>query len=146
MSQQPIQTWLTDTRRLQNIISKAHYLNELSIVVRNHLAEDLANHCEVANYEVGKLKLMVTSSVWASRLRFYIPSLLKTLQKTSIFSQLQSIELSVSASYQPLVKPPTKTLALSLTSADLITMAAQSVTDANLQQALLRLAQKANKI
>lgn len=144
MSQQPIQTWLTDTKRLQNLISKAHYLNELTVTVRAYLG-DLAAYCEVANYTGNQLKLIVTSSTWASRLRFYIPQLLKNLKNTAVFNQLQSIEFSVHSPLPPLKNSPKQNLSLSQTNAELITITAQSVTDSNLQQALLRLAQKAHK-
>lgn len=144
MPQLPIQTWLTDTKRLQNLISRAHYLNELNLIVRTYLGE-LATCCEVANYTGGKLKLVVTSSAWASRLRFCIPQLLKNLKNTETFNQLQGIEFSIHSPARSPEKTFKKNLSLSQTNAELITMTAQSVTDSNLQHALLRLAQKANK-
>lgn len=142
MSQQPIQSWLTDTRMLQTIMSKAHYLNKLNFIVHQHLAEDLAPHCRVANYTVGRLKLITSSSVWASRLRFCIPTLLTNLQKHHAFSQLQHIELSIRPFYQPISQEINRKPNLSVENANLITATAKEVTDPKLQQALMRLAQK----
>ena len=140
MPRQPIQAWLTDTNRLQNLLSKAHYLNELSLIVRDYLAENLAAHCQVANYEAGRLKLLVDSSVWASQLRFCLPTLCKTLQAQPPFTQLQKIEYSVQTLYQPQALPKLPKAQLSSSSAELVASMAQSISDPKLQQALLRLA------
>jgi hypothetical protein len=141
MSQQPIKAWLTDTKTLKTIINRAHYLNELTQKVRHYLAEELAAHCQVANYQAGKLVLIVDSSVWASRLRFSIPQLCKSLQTLALFEQLKTIEYTIKSLYEPIAKPAQKKLNLSMANSTLLTTTAEGISDTKLQQALLRLAQ-----
>jgi len=141
MSQRPIQTWLTDTKLLQNLLNRAHYLAKLSRLVQAQLSSDLASHCQVANYELGRLKLVVDSSVWASRLRFSLPHLNQNLKRIGVFKDLQTIHYSV----QPLAVKhglSTKRLTLSKSSSGLIADAAVTIGDDKLRQALLRLANR----
>lgn len=142
MSRQPIQNWLTQAKPLKTLVNKAHYLAELTAIVRRYLAEDLAEHCQVANYTAGKLKVLVDSSVWASRLRFCLPHLSKTLQSVPAFGELRQIDYSVQPLYKTLARTPKSKPIISTASAELITSTAQSISDTKLQQALLRLAAK----
>ncbi len=144
MSQQPIQSWLTDTGHLQNLISKVFYLEELTLLVRSHLAAELSPHVQAANYQAGKLKLVVDGSVWASRLRFCLPHLRASLPKHTAFSQLTSINYSVQAPAHIAPKVATTQPVILAHNAELLQETAMGITHAKLQRALLRLANRAH--
>lgn len=145
MPQQPLQSWLTDTKKLQSLINKAHYLNQLTQLVQNYLNEDIAPHCQVANYEAGKLKLIVDSSAWASRLRFNLPHLKKTLSAIQPFTHLKTIEYSVQPQYESIRELTPNHIPISPANQALLASAAEAIADDKLKQALLNLANRRSR-
>jgi hypothetical protein len=142
MSRQPIQSWLTDTGHLQNLISKALYLEELTLLVRTHLAAELSCHVQVANFQAGKLKLTVDSSVWASRLRFCLPHLRNKLPTHAAFNSIISIDYSVQTPPRSLAKSRPARPLISAHNAELLQDTAMAISHTKLQQSLLRLAKR----
>lgn len=57
--------------------------------------QDFAEHCKVANFEKGELLLLVRNAAWATRIRYAIPEILKTLSSFPEFFSLSRIQCKV---------------------------------------------------
>lgn len=77
---------------LQAVITKAKYFARINTLVKQHLEGPLGDHCQVATYINGTLKLAVDSPVWASKVRFLIPKLIAELSNIEELSDLVSIQ------------------------------------------------------
>lgn len=126
---------------LSNLRKKIQQLAQLNIFWLEQLDDALAQHTRVANYREGCLIIEVDSSVWATRLRFLIPELLKSLRRLKEFHTLQSIEWYVNATvslakYSPLRQPPV----LSAQNASLLHETAAEISSEALKRALQKLA------
>lgn len=127
------------------VIERARRLTRLERAVLQSLPAELAAHCKVANLKNETLVLATSSPVWAGRLRFVAPDLIKQL-KCQFSLEIRSVELKIqpeSVDIQPVKKPP---LQMSLRSATLLAQTAEAVGHPPLQEALLRLAAKTREI
>lgn len=127
------------------LVGRARTLMELGVLLHELLPAPLNEHCQVLAIKDETLILASHSPVWAARLRFHAPVLLKQL------SNQQTVKLST---VRVRVKPPEKTsptaprrqagLFPGKTGAAALRQAAQSISDPGLKTALLRLANRHN--
>jgi hypothetical protein len=106
--------------------------------VRACLPADLAEHCQVAGFGDGCLRLATDSPAWAARLRFQGPGLVKQLT-TQGMAALRTVQVRII----PLVvkpTPPSRKPHLATENAQLLEQTAKSIDDPGLAQALRRLA------
>jgi len=89
---------LSNDPRLSKMLDKAHGLSKLSNLFANLLSSDLRNHCQLAKIENDELTVMVDGSIWASKLRYAIPDILKDLRTQPEFKSIKKIIYRVSAS------------------------------------------------
>lgn len=127
------------------LVGRARTLMELGVLLHELLPAPLNEHCRVLAIKDETLILASHSPVWAARLRFHAPLLVKQL------SNHQTVKLST---VRVRVRPPEKTsptaprrqaaLRPGKTGAAALRQAAQSISDPGLKTALLRLANRHN--
>ena len=105
--------------------------------VRRLLPADLAGHVTTALFEEGRLVLLTTSPVWASRLRFAEPGLRASLNHVG---EIRVKVLPLSGTARPPMRNRRRASALSAHNAEQIRAIAAAVSDPQLSQALLHLA------
>jgi len=126
--------------QLADLVTTARELRRLNQSLLSVLDQPLTDHCRIACCDTEQLVLQVDSPVWASRLRYYIPTLLQELkQNIPDLQGLKSIKIHVApASPPPAEKPPPQREISPAASRDIHAMA-EAIEDPALREALKRL-------
>jgi hypothetical protein len=126
-----------------HLITRAKILMELEVLLHELLPAPLKEHCRVLAIRDKTLVLATSSPVWAARLRFHAPLLVKQL------SDYQTVTLrTVRVRVRPPEKrsPPPRRQAAALrpgkAGAAALQQVAQTISDPALKTALLRLANR----
>tara|TARA_R110000764_G_scaffold149003_3_gene236784 strand:+ start:57 stop:509 length:453 start_codon:yes stop_codon:yes gene_type:complete len=124
---------------LKHLYAQAKNLERLQALVETQLEPAAREHCKVASCADGVLRMVVSSSQWATRLRYQQKRLIRQLQAYKEFATLTKIHCKVQP---PLVKkaPPVRTMRRSQVAAEHLRDTAEHVTDARLRSALEKLA------
>lgn len=83
-------------RQMLNLCQQAMYLEKLTAVVRGYLPESLAPAVSVGKFEKGCLALVITDQIWATELRYCLPSLRDDLRSREKLHKLINITIVVS--------------------------------------------------
>jgi hypothetical protein len=122
------------------LMAGASALAKLDAMVHDLLPPPLDEHCRVMSLRGDALVMAVDSPVWAARLRFHAPKLVKQL------AGIQTVKLrTVQVRVRPVDPPPApqqklNTPGLTAGNALALEQTAQGVSDAGLKAALLRIA------
>ena len=125
-----------------SLITRAKILMELEVLLHELLPAPLKEHCRVLAIRDETLVLATNSPVWAARLRFHAPLLVKQL------SDYQTVKLrTVRVRVRPPENrspPPRRQAALrpGKAGAAALQQVAQTISDPGLKTALLRLANR----
>lgn len=128
--------------QVSRLLNGASALEKLAAIVQELLPSPLKEHCRVLSVRGAALVLAADSPVWAARLRFHSPELVKQLE------HIQSVKLrTVQVRVRPVDKPPAAGKRqnrphLSAGSSLALEQTARGVTDPGLKAALLRLARR----
>ncbi len=127
------------------IQTKVTQLNRLNQIWQAETT-DLAEHTRVANFREGYLIIECAAAVWATRLRYLLPTITAKLARYAELRDLQHIEWTIQPRFHftNSTSSSAAPLALSPRSAQLIKNAAQFIKIKSLQEALLRIAQHAH--
>ena len=100
---------LRTSSTLRALLEKSRQLERLQALFQSRLEPAAREQCRVASFENGVLKLVVTSSQWATRMRYQQKRLIRDLQTFNEFATLTKIHCKVQP---PLVKksPPVRTI------------------------------------
>jgi hypothetical protein len=143
-SPKPLYKLLTGEKsQVADLVTTARKLRRLNHFLASVLDQPLTNHCQIARFEGDLLVLNADSPVWASRLRYYIPTLLTQLKQN--IPDLQGLKTIKITTTPPLPRPvaaPVKQRQISETAADDIQAMADTIADPDLREALLRLARQ----
>ena len=90
-----IGTLVASAPGLQRLISRARALQQLDEVVRTWLPEKLAERVKVGVVRDGVLVLVAERPVWATRLRYEVPSLLEKAGQHPELNHLSAVEIRV---------------------------------------------------
>ncbi|MCU7833653.1 MAG: DUF721 domain-containing protein [gamma proteobacterium symbiont of Taylorina sp.] len=136
------------TANIERLLQHQRYLNYLSRRLLSYLPDEFATKLSVLGLNTkGKKQVLlvsVTSSAWASKLRFYLPLLKRSLCAEAQFSHIQSIKIRVTASNLkelPVQLKDSNHCIYSNHSAKIIEDSAQHIADEGLKSSLLRLSQ-----
>ncbi len=105
---------------------------------------NLANHCQIANFEEGKLVFEIYTPSFAMRIRFELPEIKNYLIKFDEFSTLESIRYQIIIPVVIRSSLIRQKKSLSPYSANLIAETAASIENASLKAALMKLAGNKN--
>ncbi len=145
------------SEKIERLLQHKRYLDYLSKRLLSYLPDEFAEKLSVlgltdskTNRKVGKQVLLVSvnSAAWASKLRFYLPSLKRSLCAEAQFSHIQAIRIKVRSNqtnhnHEPAKK--TNNLVYSNASAKIVASSAQHIIDEELKSSLLRLSQHISK-
>ncbi|MBD3670525.1 MAG: DUF721 domain-containing protein [Gammaproteobacteria bacterium] len=111
--------------------------------VQNLLPSPLADYCQVVDLHEHQLTLVVASPVWAAKLRYLVPSLLKSFSSHQQLRHITEINIKISK-LQNYHRPPAvhRKVHMSPQSAELIRQTAESIDDPGLRQSLLKLSRR----
>ena len=107
--------------------------------IRRLLPGDLAPHCVFAHLRDGQLLIHVDSAVWATRLRFFAPQLVRLVADEHPSVTEVSVRLLVDNRRQARRRPPAYR---SDFAAQVVEDSATGIGDARLQAAMLRLGRR----
>lgn len=128
---------------LEHLLQRGTQLGEIDKLLRKSLPPELRPHCQLANIKGSTMILLASSTVWASRLRYQSPQLLKALQQNDRLQRITEIQLRV----QPRTDEPTsnkiaRRASMSREAATYVHEFAESVDDESLRSALKKLASR----
>lgn len=134
-----LQPLLRKNQQLQLIYRKAHNLLPLF----------LSQQCHVAyfNEEQHTLVIYANSSIWATRLRFFVPDFISLWQQDSFLQHLSlhKVETKICPSYPIQQTTLTSCSPISMQTSKLLRETAHSLTHPRLKSSLLKLADRATK-
>ena len=120
------------------LAQRARALDALDQKLRQPLPDALRRQCRLADVRAGRLVFLATSSVWATKLRFYQTTL---LAQARVASGLKIEKFAVKVAPLPPVPPEqTRRKPLSYAAAEHLKAAARSLADPELRAVYLRLA------
>lgn len=124
---------------LKGLFRQAQAVERMQVLVESVLEPAAREHCYAASYRDGLLRLLVTDSHWATRIRYQQKRLIRQLQAYTEFATLTKIHCKVQP---PLVKnaPPVHKMKRSIVAAEALTETSKHIDDPNLRDALRRLA------
>ena len=128
--------------QVSRLLDGAGVLDKLAANVQELLPSSLKEHCRVLSVRGSVLVLAADSPVWAARLRFHSPELVKQLEHTQTV-KLRTVQVRV----RPVDKPPATVKRqnkphLSAVNSLALEQTARGVSDPGLKAALLRLARR----
>jgi hypothetical protein len=128
--------------QVSHLLAGASVLEKLAAIVHELLPPPLREHCRVLSVRGETLVMAADSPVWAARLRFHSPKLVKQL------GNIQTVKLrTIHVRVRPVDKPPAvvrrlNTPCLSVENSLALEQTARGVTDPGLKASLLRLARR----
>ncbi|MCW8930042.1 MAG: DUF721 domain-containing protein [Gammaproteobacteria bacterium] len=142
---------------IERLLQHSRYLEYLSKRLLTYLPAEFSEKISVLGFSSYKestshtkkekqqsLIITTVSAAWASKLRFYIPTLKRSLTAEPQFSQLKKIIIKV-ASPNASIDKEKKMPLYSQNSADIIQDSAQHIDNNDLKKALMRLSQHVGK-
>lgn len=82
--------------QFNKLIEQARYLEKLNLLFSKLIDSEFASHCFIGKYDDNEMVLVVDSSVWATKLRYRAPDLIKDLQCQSEFKKVTKINFCIS--------------------------------------------------
>lgn len=129
---------------LKRLVSQAKRHDVLQKALQQQLPAAAREFCFLASWQNQNITILVTHSMWATRLRFLQARLLADLQKVPEFAGVLRLQFKIMPNTQNhQQKKPAPTL--SEGAAKVIQANAQIIQDENLRAALERLASRAKK-
>lgn len=133
---------------IERLLQHGRYLDYLSKRILTYLPDEFSDKILVLSFS-GKgtskaLTIAAISSAWASKLRFYTPTLKRSLSTDPQFSQLGKIIIKVGFS-NITTKNKKSTPKYSQNSADVIENSAQHIDDDALKASMMRLSRHVKK-
>lgn len=123
----------------QDLVKQARNLDKLQHLVHACLPDNCRQHVKIAGIKDNCLLLMVDSPVWSSRIRLYTNHILDMLRQHKL-AEVQQIRIRLSQAEPERPEPVFAKRQLDERSSRLIEQTANSIDDAELKQALHKLA------
>lgn len=126
---------------LANLVERARWLDALDPLLRQSLPATLADQCRLANVDDKHLVFLVSSPVWRAKLRLHADALLDAAAAAGLKAGTLVVKVAVPPALAP--EGAGQPRPLSETVRDSLRATAQSVSDPELRDQLLRLAASA---
>lgn len=98
---------------ITNISNKILELNRLDQIFRLGLDEKLVNYCQLGKYENNEALIILKNPIWATRLRYNIPDIIKNVQIYQEFRYIKKIRYIIDVVDEvKIVKKPKKPLSI----------------------------------
>jgi len=136
----PISSLLNDEHcSFASLYKKANSIQEINRNLKNLLDPSLKNKFELANINADTAILLVSSSAWATRLRYNIPAILYAFNEQLNFTSIKTIRIKVK---KPISENPAlikKSIYLSNNSAQFLNDVASSFDDPELRKCFINI-------
>ena len=138
---------LTSSRQAKGLLKRVAQNKQLTSVLQANLPSPLAEFCQAGELSNNRLTIITASPVWAAKLRYLLPSLLRQLQNHKSFSQVTDINIKISntMTHKDSQPKPRKMATMSQQSASVIQQTAETIEDKALRESLLRLSRHGKK-
>lgn len=133
-------------RDLQTLLSKVKAIETLNHTLNPLLDPALKAYCQVANLTNGVLVILTANAAVASQLRYQTDDLIKKLHKSPALKHIREIQIKVRPPMPTGIqrgashKKAEKVALLSPESAQILLEMAETIEDADLKEAMLRIA------
>lgn len=87
---------------LGKLIEQAQAVADLNKTLVQVLDTELISHCRVGYYDKGVLTLLAQSAAFATRLRYYVPTLISKLRSINEWAGLCSIQIKIETFVVPM--------------------------------------------
>ncbi|MBL4865952.1 MAG: DUF721 domain-containing protein [Pseudomonadales bacterium] len=134
-----VEAFLKKNKRLKPLLANARLVMKFDFLLKLYLEEPLKSKCQVSIFHGHRLLIFVDAPVWATQLRYQIPSLLKQLQQHPEMVKLTFIEIKIQSEPLTLKKETRSINPISFANSEVLKTTAANVDDDNLKKALLRL-------
>ncbi len=133
----------SETEAVEHIIRHGKRLRRFNNLLQTLLPSELKAHCQLANIKGNTAVLHVSSTVWATRIRYQIPNIINKLQDDAKGRQITNIEIRVHPGSARVKKEKAvRRASMSKEAALSVQRCAATVDDEKLRSALERLASR----
>ncbi len=136
----PVSELLLDKRyAIADLCKKAKSIQIIDQKLKTYLDPSLRDHFELANIKTDVATLLVSSSTWATRLRYNIPAILDALNNQLNFTYVKTIRIKVKKILPDNTVLNKKPIFLSKNSAQVLVNVANNFSDPELRACILKL-------
>lgn len=124
---------------IYDLYKKAHDIQEMDRKLKKLLDPLLQDHFELANINTDNAVILVSSSAWATRLRYNIPAILNALNNNLNLNSVKTIRIKVKHSIPDKSNPNKEPIYLSNDTAHFLNETAKNFSDPELRACLIQL-------
>ncbi len=136
----PISELLQDKRyAIADLCKKAKSIQIIDQKLKTYLDPSLHDHFELANIKTDVATLLVSSSTWATRLRYNIPAILNALNNQLNLTTVKTVRIKVKKAISDNTALNKKPIFLSENSAQVLANVANNFSDPELRACILKL-------
>jgi len=142
----PISEFLKDKRYpIADLCEKASSIQKINIKLKKYLDPSLHDYFELANIKTDVATILVSSSTWATRLRYNIPIILNALNNQLNFTSIKTIRIKVKKIIPTNPSLQKEPIPLSENSAQILIDVANNFKDPELRECFLKLSKNHHK-
>lgn len=144
-----VSQFLNNNQILGKIIPTLQRLQHIDSIFKTVVNLQLCEHCSVLKLEANAILIGVESPVWATKLHYSIPEILKNLRTQPEFKSITKINyVIVKDATQPFLQGAfhKKPLIISKQNAEMLRITANQVTNERLKKGLLRIASHSSSL
>lgn len=130
--------------QLNSLLQHAEKLKNLQLLIYKALPPELHRHCQVANFQSRTLTLATDHANWATRIRYNIPGILKSLHQLPETVEIKTIRVIVLPNSIQTNK--SERLSLNKNTANTINEMANTINDPEISMCLKRLGSHRKKV
>lgn len=127
------------------LFNKANRIQQIDTKLKGFLDPCLKNHFELANIKNDSVVLLVTSSNWATRLRYNIPTILDVLNNQLNFTDIKTVRIKVKTLIPENSQKIKNSISLSKASSELLRDVADNFTDPEIRNCFIKLSKNIQK-
>ncbi len=142
----PISSLLNDEHcSFSALYKKANSIQETDRNLKKLLDPSLTDNFELANINADTAILLVSSSAWATRLRYNIPAILDALNNQLNFTTIKTVRIKVKTLIPETSPKAENKISLSESSAQTLLSVADNFNDPELRECFVKLSKNVNK-
>ena len=130
---------------IAHLYEKAKSIQELDNKLKKYLDPSLHNHFQLANIKTDSVVILVSSSTWATRLRYNIPAILETLNNQLNLTTIKTVRVKVKTVTSENKQTPKNRISLSESSAQILRDVADNFNDPELRNCFIKLSKNYDK-
>lgn len=124
---------------IAKLCKKATSIQDLDHKLKKCLDPSLHDHFELANIKTDSVVILVSSSTWATRLRYNIPAILDALNNKLNFTSIKTVRIKVNTLLPETLSKPSRPIPVSENSARILRDVADNLSDQDLRDCFIKL-------